>query len=183
MSKIPILALTLLALLPLVPAHASSLPQTSTETISFDGFTVNVTHSFVVNTTARTLTGTSTVTVVNSTSGATLLSKTFSISLTFATSNTIKLILAVAPSSLNLAVSCNITIGSIPAAVCTVTRDPDINHNGFVDIIDAGVVFAAFGSSTGSPQYNPAYDLDADGRITVIDAGIMQADFGTPVLF
>lgn len=63
-----------------------------------------------------------------------------------------------------------------------VTRDPAITGGQTVNIVDASIVFRAYGSTTGSAMYQATADLDGDGRIDIIDCGIMAADFGSPVI-
>jgi hypothetical protein len=60
-----------------------------------------------------------------------------------------------------------------PAWVC----DGDVDGDGQVNPVDAGLVQAAFGSV--DPQDLCNYDTDCDGQINPVDAGIVQALFGT----
>ncbi len=181
MLRASIFALALLALASLAPVHAITQTATFSQTISFDGVTVNVSGTFTVDTTAKTLSGTASVSVVNSTSGATIFSKTFAISLSFASTNNIRVVLAIPAIPLTLAASCSVDV-TTGSASCMVSRDPDVNHDGIVNIIDFGMLGASYGSTAGSTRFNPAVDLDANGRVDIIDAGIMGADYGATVL-
>ncbi len=67
---------------------------------------------------------------------------------------------------------------------CTAcTRDPewvcdlDVDGDGQVNPVDAGLVQAAFGSGDSQDICN--YDVDCDGQINPVDAGLVQAAFGT----
>lgn len=56
--------------------------------------------------------------------------------------------------------------------------EADINGDGCVNIIDAVLLGAAFGSKEGDPNWNPDCDLNHDGYINVKDAAILGIDFG-----
>jgi hypothetical protein len=159
------------------PAQAVSQTISFSRTIAFDGVTVTVSSSFTVNTTAKTLTGTTTLTVVNSTTGKTILSKTFNIDLSFGISNSISFMLAIAAVPLALAVKCSVDVTTHVAA-CVVTRDPDINLNGSVDIGDFVLLLGSVGTIQGSPSFNPRADLNADGKVDITDALILIGDLG-----
>jgi hypothetical protein len=55
----------------------------------------------------------------------------------------------------------------------------DVDQDGDVSIIDAGVVAFAFGSSPGSPRWNPYADINGNGVVDIIDASIMALNFNT----
>ena len=63
------------------------------------------------------------------------------------------------------------------------TRDPDwicdgdVDGDGQVNPVDAGLVQAAFGSTDEQDVCN--YDVDCDGQINPVDSGIVQSLFGT----
>ena len=60
----------------------------------------------------------------------------------------------------------------------TVHLPGDVNGDGVVDIYDAIIVAGAFGSSPGSPNWNPAADLKSDGVVDIYDAIVLSAHFG-----
>jgi hypothetical protein len=60
-----------------------------------------------------------------------------------------------------------------PAWLC----DGDVDGDGQVNPVDAGLVQSAFGSIC--EQELCQYDLDCDGQVNPVDAGIVQALFGT----
>lgn len=182
MLRASILAMVLLsfaALTPLAPVHATTQTTTFSQTITFNATTVTVSGTITVDTTAKTLTATISLKAVDSTTGTTIFSKNFNINLSFADSNSLRFVLNIPSVPLMLAASCSVTVGG--AASCMVTRTPDLAHVGTVSIIDFGMIASAFGSTLGSPRYNPAADLNGDGTVNIIDVGIAGADFGAPV--
>jgi len=54
----------------------------------------------------------------------------------------------------------------------------DINGDGVVNFLDAILLGAAFGSTPGSPNWNPNADLNGDLVINFLDAIILGANFG-----
>ena len=55
--------------------------------------------------------------------------------------------------------------------------DGDVDGDGQVNPVDAGLVQAAFGSADDQDLCN--YDVDCDGQINPVDGGIVQSLFGT----
>ncbi len=173
----------------LVPAQGatfttSSSPPTAfsfNQARTFDNVTVTVVGNFTISTTTKTLTGSLSLNAVNDTSKATIFSKTFSISLSFGTSNTVKFGLSIPFVPVMLATSCTITIDSTAVASCTLSRDPDVNHDGTVNILDVSMLAYAYGSTVGSARYSQAVDLNADGIVNIIDAAIIAYYYGEPV--
>ena len=146
----------------------------------FDGVNVTVTGSFLVNSTAQTLTGQATVTVTNATNGAVLFSKTFDTNLTFGSSPMIRFVLVAGIQPFRLGVSC-VTDTTSGATHCMVSRNPDVDNDGRVDIIDVGMLATRFDSTPGSNNYFAVVDLADAGTIGIIDAGIMFVNFGATV--
>ena len=76
-----------------------------------------------------------------------------------------------------------ILVGNTGAEGCGCTRDPewgcdgDVDGDGQVNPVDAGLVQAAFGS--GDEQALCNYDIDCDEQINPVDSGIVQSLFGT----
>ena len=54
----------------------------------------------------------------------------------------------------------------------------DVNGDGVVDVYDALLVRAAFGSKPGDPNWNPEADLNQDEIIDVYDGLIVRMNFG-----
>lgn len=146
----------------------------------FDGLNVTVFGSVLVNTTARTVTGQATVTVTNATTGAVLFAKTFQIDILFRQSPTIRFILVAGVQPFRLGVSCVIdTISN--TTKCVVSRNPDVDNDGAVDISDVGMLITRYGSNQGSPTYLPELDLGDKGSIDITDVGIMVVNFGVAI--
>jgi hypothetical protein len=55
----------------------------------------------------------------------------------------------------------------------------DVNMDGRCDILDVALVAAAFGSTVGSPTWNPAADFTRDGKVDILDVAIVAYWFGT----
>jgi hypothetical protein len=54
----------------------------------------------------------------------------------------------------------------------------DINLDGTVNILDAIILAAAFGSKPGQSNWNSAADLNGDGTVNILDAILLGANFG-----
>jgi hypothetical protein len=54
----------------------------------------------------------------------------------------------------------------------------DIDKDGNIDLLDVSVVFFGYGSTPGTPRWNPLADIDGDGFIDIIDAGVVARNFG-----
>ncbi len=57
----------------------------------------------------------------------------------------------------------------------------DLDKNGIVNIIDAGMMGAAFYSRPGYPNWNPDADIDHDLFVSIIDFGILGANYGKSI--
>jgi len=57
----------------------------------------------------------------------------------------------------------------------------DMNGDHTVDIYDAILLSGTFGSSLGTPSWNPKADLNSDDTIDIFDAVILAGDFGGAV--
>ena len=182
MLRTSILAIAILALVGLMPmATVSAATQTTTfsQTATFNNIKITVSGTITVDTTAKTLAATVKLTAVNTTSGATIFSRTFFINLAFGSSNMVNFVLNMPFVPLTLAVTCAVTTSS--TANCAVSRTPDLDHDGVVDIADASALAFAFGSVKGDSSFNPAADLNGDGSIDIMDAAMLALVFGAPV--
>ena len=176
--KSPILVLALLALAGLAPAaQASSQTTTFNKSFSFDNLTVTVSGTITVDTTAQTISGSVTVTVVNDTSGQTIFSRTIPINLSFNTNNGARFVLEVPTFPTALAISSGVTSGSTTSTSFGVSKTPDINHDGVINIVDLTSIAANFGTS------NSVADLTSDGTVNIQDLTLVAIDFGDPVVF
>jgi len=54
----------------------------------------------------------------------------------------------------------------------------DVNGDGYVNIKDAALVGAAFGSKAGDPNWDPRCDLNQDGYINIKDVVLLGINFG-----
>jgi len=72
---------------------------------------------------------------------------------------------------------------TLPATGVTFTPSPllggNCNDDNAVDIADFSLLSAAFGSSTGAPNFNPNCDFDGDNAISLSDFAILAGNFGT----
>jgi parallel beta-helix repeat protein len=62
------------------------------------------------------------------------------------------------------------------------TPSPDLNRDGFVNIIDVSTVSRAFGCRPGDPRWNPMADMDMNEIINIIDISKVAKHFGQKVL-
>jgi hypothetical protein len=54
----------------------------------------------------------------------------------------------------------------------------DLNDDGVVNINDAIIASAAFGSMTGDLNYNPLADINSDGKVDIFDMLLLAVNFG-----
>jgi len=64
-----------------------------------------------------------------------------------------------------------------PESSVSVART-DLNHNRKIDINDIAVVAHAYGSTPGSPRYDPNLDFNSDSIINITDLAIVARNFG-----
>jgi len=62
-----------------------------------------------------------------------------------------------------------------------VSKDPDIDLDGAVDISDLATLAFAWNSVPGSPNWNPSLDLNDDGRISILDLAIAAINWKVPM--
>lgn len=74
-------------------------------------------------------------------------------------------------------------LGTLTAGVSSYTRNLDMANKGLVNIIDVGIVYAQYGLTSASPNFNPLADLDGNGVINIIDAGIIALNFDAPAFY
>jgi PKD repeat protein len=146
---------------------------------TFDNVNVTVTGSFSLNQTSRTLKASLTVTVVNATSGLLIITKTFNLTVMFGSRGSVVFVLELPTNSYTLGISCSADLTG--AKGCILSKSPDLNHDGTVDIIDVSIMAFAFDSTPGTPRWNPNADLNNNGIVDIIDLSIAAFDFGAPV--
>ncbi|MEM0096731.1 MAG: dockerin type I domain-containing protein [Candidatus Bathyarchaeia archaeon] len=72
----------------------------------------------------------------------------------------------------------NIANNTLTGRTVYVSAPGDINGDTHVNVKDATILGAAFGSKLGNPDWNPNADIDNDGYINVKDATILGVNFG-----
>jgi hypothetical protein len=163
----------------------SPIPVIVNSIVSFAGVNVNTTGNLAINTINSTVSGSATVVARNSTTGMVVFTKTYSlpsIKLQNQTHNlrgSFLLNVAINPYPLSSDVTVNLQ-GGVATTVVMVTRQIDINRDRTVDIVDVATIAFSFGSSLGSPNYNPAADLDANGIVNINDLAIAAFYFAAP---
>jgi tungstate transport system substrate-binding protein len=59
-----------------------------------------------------------------------------------------------------------------------ITNRADLNFDFKVNMLDIGMVAAAFGTRPGDPRWNPDCDINNQGVVNMIDVGIVAKNFG-----
>jgi hypothetical protein len=77
----------------------------------------------------------------------------------------------------------NTTDNTLVDGQLTVAIPGDINGDGVVDIYDAILLAAAYGSTPGTPNWNPNADINGDGIVDIYDAVILAGNFGQTSLY
>jgi hypothetical protein len=172
------LATTLIMLVAMAPVHATTQTITFSKTVSFDNVTVSISATLTIDTTAKTLTGMITILVTNSSTGQIIFSRTTPISVTFPSSNQATFVLGF----LTMATSCFVN-SSTGASNCIASKNPDLLFQGKVNLLDVSAFGAAWNSSPGTANWNPAADLNGDGKVDLLDASIIGADWQAPVFY
>src|SRR5437867_7958872 len=150
------------------------------QTTTFDGATISLSGSLFANTSTKTVAGTISVSVTNSATGQTVFSKTFSVSVGYGSDSTARFALSIPSTPAWLAAVCNVNVSTNKAG-CTVSRDPDANHDGAINILDLAQIAFAYGSKVGDTRYNSAYDLNADGTVNIFDLALAAFDYNLAV--
>jgi hypothetical protein len=76
----------------------------------------------------------------------------------------------------------NTANNTFTGGVVTVTIPGDILNDGTVDIYDAIALAEAYGSTPGSPNWNPNADINGDGIVDIYDAIILSAYYNQRLL-
>lgn len=150
------------------------------QTLTFGQITVNASGYFTYNPNTRILSGSITVRAVNTTTLQILLSRLFNISTIYPFGGTPRFVLVIPDNPVDLALSCHVNLASNRAG-CDLSRNPDVAHRGQVDIVDFGMIAANYGTSQGSPGYNPALDLTAGGAVGIVAVSIAALNYGAQV--
>jgi PKD repeat protein len=84
----------------------------------------------------------------------------------------------------NYTVSLNITddspfaLSAANATMIAISLYGDLNADGRVNIVDVTIVAQAYGSTIGTPNWNPAADLNSDGTINILDLALVAREYG-----
>ena len=168
---------------------------TLSDTETFTGVTVQTSGTLSVDSPASAFTVSGTVTVIatNSTTGASLFSKTYTVTRLLFTSSgggfvlSVVFNVAVNPYPLGERVILNLSgpTSTAPGGTSVsygLSRNPDVDGNGTVDQADLNAASADYGCSSGQSCYNPRYDLNADGVINIVDIATIAIVFNAPNL-
>jgi uncharacterized membrane protein len=142
---------------------------------TFTGVNVNTTGTMSIDSPSSsfTISGTIKVTATNSTTGAVLFSKTYTIALLGARSANsggvvFVFIMNVQVRPYNLSSDVSLTVGSgSKTALVQVSRNIDFDNDGVVNMTEINTI--ASDIKCGAPCYDPRVDLDANGVINIFD--------------
>ena len=151
---------------------------TISTTVNFQGVTVTASGSLAIG--SGTVTGTVSVTATNSTTGAVLFSKTYGITVGYGSGSTARFVLTIPTGSSWLGTACTVNVSTNTAA-CSISRAPDVNHDGVVDLLDLAQAAIAFDSVKGDAGYSASCDLNVDGSVNILDLAQLAIDYQLPV--
>jgi hypothetical protein len=60
----------------------------------------------------------------------------------------------------------------------TLYKDPDVDRNHTVDVVDLATVAIAYSSTPTSPNWNAAADINNDGVVNVLDLAFVAINYG-----
>jgi hypothetical protein len=165
--------------------ESATFSESQSLTTSFNGVTFQVTSNLVNQTSTSQLIGTIQVTGTNST-GQTVFTSSYSIQLSYPITGPmnpypmLRFVLLV--TSLRDAVLCSVNPPTAPLIHCFATYNPDVYNQGQVNIIDAAALAQAYGSTPGSPYWNPYFDFDLTGSIDIQDVSIVFFYYGAALI-
>ncbi len=158
------------------------IPVSVSSVSNLDSSKVTSTGSLSIDTRTFKVSGSVSVTAVDSVSGATTFTKVYTIPplqmLKLSGSTLSRTGFLVNMAVMPYALSSDMVVqlqGLTASASVLLTRELDLDGNGVINIIDVGIVAGVFGTSTGNPRFNPLADFDANGVINIIDIGIIAA--------
>ncbi len=163
------------------------IPVSVGSTSNLDSSKVTSTGSLSIDTRTFKVSGSVSVTAVDSVTGATTFTKIYAIPplqmLKISGSTMSRTGFLVNVAVMPYALSSDITVqvqGLTASASAILTRQLDLDANGIINIIDIGIVAGVYGTSTGNPKFNPLADFDTNGVINIIDIGIIAAYYNDP---
>jgi hypothetical protein len=142
--------------------------------MTFKGVNATLIGNLRINRTAGTIAGSTFLTVINATTGVQIYSKNANVSMTFNTFGKSHFVEEIPTSPLWLATSCEVDVNA-GSAGCFLSRTPDINHDGIINIVDAGYIVAHYGGS------DPLANLSGTGQVNINDFGILVLYYGAAV--
>lgn len=66
---------------------------------------------------------------------------------------------------------------AIPSTSFKIVPRADANHDGYVNVLDLGLLSDAWLAESGDPNYNPDVDFNMDDVINILDLGILSDDW------
>ncbi len=128
--------------------------------VSFENINITIFANIATNTTSHIITGTVSVIATNTTTGTTIFTRTFNLTINMGPDNSPRrFLVAITSSSPVIAMSCTIDPATVRLG-CFASRDPDVRGDGRVDIVDISMGMYDYGAAMGSLRYSPAVDLD-----------------------
>jgi len=142
--------------------------------MTFSGANASMSGRFLVNTAVRVLSGSTALTVINSTTGALIYSKTANVTMSFTQFGMSHFIEDIPTSPLWLGTSCAVNINTASVS-CFLSRTPDMFHSGTITISEVTYILAHYGSS------DALSNLSGTGVVNISDFGIIVQYYGAAV--
>ena len=146
----------------------------------FDNVNLTVYGNYAANNATHIITGTVTAIATNATTGAIIFSETFNLTIHYRSNNLARFLVTISPTSPRLATGCTVNTPTGQLA-CFLSKNPDVNGDRTVDMVDYCMAAYEYGASQGSTRYNPAADLDNNGIIDLVDIAIIGLDYAAPI--
>jgi len=146
----------------------------------FAGLRASIGGNFTVDTGLNQLAGILFLEANNDTTGASISSKNVAVSIAYGTSTRVAFTLGFADGGYGFGFSCEMTIAG-GSFQCLLSRGPDVNGDGSVNILDLAQIAYYFGGVQGSPGYIQQGDLNGDGVINIQDLAIVAFFFKAQV--
>jgi hypothetical protein len=120
------------------------------------------------------------VTATNSSNGAPIFSKVYTVNVPASSGKAIFLLnVAVNPYPLSANILLSLS-GGVWSSTVSVTRQIDILRHGSVDITDIAALAIGFNSKLGTSGYSPNADILSRGTIDIVDLATAAMFFGAP---
>ncbi len=158
------------------------VPISINNTNTFQDLSIRTSGDIIVDLGSSKITGSTLTTVTNTTDGSVLVSENLTINVKYSTGSNPRIVLVAPLRSETLGVTCNIALAPTPTASTIVSKDPDIDRDGAINVFDLSILLSSFGTSTGSQGFNPAADLNGNGTVDSFDLSIFLSDYGAPIV-